>query len=162
MKTIYFLLPLLVFRITGFGQSIEPTVIGAAGSYLSGANAQLSFTVGEMMVETYLSADHIISQGFHQPFDYFVGIEEDDYHLGISIYPNPTRDILIVEAGDHTENLDLQLYDMQGKMLATDKMLPGTSRFELSMQAYSDGVYLLHVISGNRSQKAIYKIQKVN
>ena len=46
-------------------QSIERQVIGSSGEYLSQANEQLQFTVGELITSDYFQTNHL-TQGFQQ------------------------------------------------------------------------------------------------
>ena len=48
-------------------QSFSQEVIGSAGMYSTSANGSMTWTIGEVMIETYSSADNFFTQGFHQP-----------------------------------------------------------------------------------------------
>ena len=60
-----------------FAQSIDNQVISSGGDFVSRANGSLSSTIGETCVETLLSVNVILTQGFHQPsiynYRYFIG-----------------------------------------------------------------------------------------
>ncbi|MCD4697881.1 MAG: hypothetical protein K8S16_16775 [Bacteroidales bacterium] len=59
---VLFLIPLFVVS-----QSVSPEVVSSAGDYFEGANASLSWTLGEIATETYTSGNIILTQGFQQP-----------------------------------------------------------------------------------------------
>jgi len=63
-----FLLPFLK-TMTGqlCAQSFSLEVIGSAGTFATSANGSMAWTIGEVMTETYTSADNFFTQGFHQP-----------------------------------------------------------------------------------------------
>ena len=48
-------------------QSFSQEVIGSAGMFTTSANGSMTWTIGEVMIETYSSADNFFTQGFHQP-----------------------------------------------------------------------------------------------
>lgn len=71
-------------------QSIDNSVIATSGDYFEGGGNSLSWTLGELAVETYTSPDVILTQGFQQPFEITImGIDlnaivylEGPYSLG--------------------------------------------------------------------------------
>jgi gliding motility-associated-like protein len=52
-----------------FAQNIElyNHVIGSSGAHYSGNNLELSSTIGETIITTVSTTNHILTQGFHQP-----------------------------------------------------------------------------------------------
>jgi len=65
-KVIISLVTILIpFLITA--QSVSPEVISSSGDYFEGANASLSWTLGEIATETLSAGDIILTQGFQQP-----------------------------------------------------------------------------------------------
>jgi hypothetical protein len=65
---------LIVFAIL-FCQAIDGKsqhVIASAGGYFEGQNIQMSWTVGEPITETFTGADLILTQGFQQPFNFYL------------------------------------------------------------------------------------------
>jgi hypothetical protein len=68
----------------------------------------------------------------------------------ISIYPNPTNDILYIDDKNHSVTL-VKLYDHQGKLLLA------TSEKTISTQKLSPGIYTLIIIN----EKNEHQIEKV-
>jgi len=78
MKTIIALFSMVLITATaGFSQSIERDVVASSGDYFEGANASLSWTLGEIAVETYTAGNNILTQGFQQPSSLISGITLD-------------------------------------------------------------------------------------
>ena len=48
-------------------QSLARDVIGSAGMYITSADGSMAWTIGEVMTDTYSSANNFFTQGFHQP-----------------------------------------------------------------------------------------------
>lgn len=55
------------FIALAISQSTTPQVISTAGSSITGPNNTLSYTIGEIVVETLFDNNNILSQGFQQP-----------------------------------------------------------------------------------------------
>ncbi|MBK7761888.1 MAG: hypothetical protein IPI46_00760 [Bacteroidetes bacterium] len=54
--------------ITLKAQTLSPQVIASAGGFQSNAAGSLSFTIGETNTQTLTSANHMLTQGFQQPY----------------------------------------------------------------------------------------------
>lgn len=78
MKRILILLIAVVFTITLTAQSVSPEVVASAGDYYEGTNASLSWTLGEIVTETYTAGGVTLTQGFQQPISITIaGIDLD-------------------------------------------------------------------------------------
>jgi hypothetical protein len=72
----------LLYFITGFtflalslsasGQMASPEVIASGGDYFQNDNISLSFTVGETITETFSNGDVTLTQGFQQPYNFYL------------------------------------------------------------------------------------------
>jgi hypothetical protein len=72
----------------------------------------------------------------------------DNFSCQISIYPNPTKEIINISAGNFNGNIQTQVYDLIGKKLQT------TNKNSVSLRDYSKGIYILKVAYG-------YKVEEV-
>jgi Concanavalin A-like lectin/glucanases superfamily/Secretion system C-terminal sorting domain len=94
-------------------------------------------------------------------YDYAIGENQIDslYHLGnwamsvpenitftFNVSPNPTSDNVIIET---VENTDLQIYDINGKLLYETKLLDRLTK--INMEEFSKGVYFFKAITDNNS-----------
>jgi hypothetical protein len=79
----------------------------------------------------------------------------------IKIYPNPTTDIVIVELADFdpATSINITVYTICGEKLL-QKTIRGDSRFRFSLTGKSEGLYMVQVQSGERSE--IAKVIKTN
>ena len=69
-------------------------------------------------------------------------------------YPNPVNDFLFIDLD--IPGGQLELIDMQGKLLCRKELLHGTNSVPVS--AYPDGIYLVKILSNQGN--AWYKVQK--
>ncbi len=76
----------------------------------------------------------------------------------ITVYPNPAKELLNIQFTDiNTENeIILQLYDINGKLLQTEKTKNYNTTINLSNE--TAGVYILKILSGN--SKAEFTVVK--
>ena len=89
------------------------------GANHSGNGGTLSYSVGQLVYKTQSGSNGNINQGVQQPYEIFtVAIAEENSDISVSIFPNPTLDMLIININDvDSKNLNYQLYDIQGKLL---------------------------------------------
>ena len=62
-----------------------------------------------------------------------------NWNNSISIYPNPTSDVVTISTGDYTGVLKVNIYDLFGRKVFT------SSDKEISLKSFADGVYVLEV-----------------
>ena len=115
MKLLYTLL-LIVFPVVCFAQEITQAVIGTAGGNHQNDTYANSWTIGEVITETYTIENNILSQGFHQGNLVVDWIGKDvPQEFQIKAYPNPAKDIMIIELQD--PGLDYQLVNVKGRVI---------------------------------------------
>ncbi len=79
-----------------------------------------------------------------------IGGVNDNFGKGnITVYPNPVKSILRVQFTDINikNEIILQLYDISGKLLKTEKTKDYVTNMDLSDN--TAGVYILKIVSGN-------------
>ena len=66
-----FITSIFVSAFVGIGnlssQTISMDVIGNNGMYVSNSSGSMSWTLGEVTIDTYKSSSNFLTQGFHQP-----------------------------------------------------------------------------------------------
>jgi N-acetylneuraminic acid mutarotase len=82
-----------------------------------------------------------------------IGINElHDYLNNISIYPNPTSDVISIQIGeDAKENLKVELHDISGKIIRTNSISTGQSNTFLNLRNISAGIYFIKISNGNNN-----------
>jgi hypothetical protein len=136
-------------------------VISSAGASAVGVGVQLSWTVGEPVIETFTGSSVILTQGFHQtkltvtPIE-FIPVPD----LELTIYPNPVSSVLRLQAvGKKTvPQMTYSLYNMEGKVIM--KKLFENSPEEINMELYSSGTYVLKIFNGENQPLRTFKVIK--
>ena len=142
-----------------FGQYTSPEVLSGAGDHFSGADVQLSWTLGEIATETLGSNSQQITQGFHQSYLTIVKVVEyyDDFNL--NVYPNPARHMLYIDLDKPAEDLSLTLYDGIGKPVF-EESIDGVFNTEIDVSSFRPGVYYLQIMNSSNRVNRTYKIIK--
>ncbi|MBI3235812.1 MAG: T9SS type A sorting domain-containing protein, partial [Bacteroidetes bacterium] len=69
--------------------------------------------------------------------------------MWLNSYPNPASDRIFVnlkEFGNHND-LELELYDMQGRKISTYTITKGTETYTILLDSYAKGSYAMHIKS---------------
>src|SRR6056297_2383004 len=147
--------------VCGFAtaQNVQNDVVASGGGHATAGNLDMEYTIGEPVVETVGDATLIVTQGFHQPGLMETSIENNSLNVEVGVFPNPTQSTLIVDLPDKQDHeFSWTLYDMQGKQLASELITTGKN--VISMQAYSNGNYVLMVKNRTNGKHETYKITK--
>ena len=154
MRTI--LIILLVAVCPGL---LAQEVIATAGSTLSNSNGSISFTIGESVANALTKGDKTITQGFQQSnISVSMVTELKDLEFSITVYPNPTSDVLTLKLSkEDVTGIQYLLFDNNGKLLSKKDLV--SNETSVLVNHLSNGLYVLKVQSGLRELKT-FKIIK--
>lgn len=154
-KTLLLLAGFLVSSIT-YAQEINPQTVGAAGAKMEQANSSITFTVGELIVQSFVDDDGNVLGSGHTSAAVtsteVVAITEvaDDY-MQVSIFPNPTADLVQVKI--ENPNIDvfsIRIVDMQGKIIQEEKYQSINATIGINASAWHSGYYQLTLLSEDK------------
>ena len=135
--------------------------INATGGNASGSGGTVAYSVGQVVYTTNTGTSGSVAQGVQQPYEIstVTGLEEaKGISLSVSAYPNPTTDYLTLSIGEfEISNLSYQLYDMNGKILQSEKI--ADNQTNIVMSNLVSATYFVKVIQGNKEVKT-FKIIK--
>lgn len=143
-----------------YGQSLTPTVVASAGDYFSNSSNSLSWTLGEIVTDSYFGTNNQLTQGFQQPMESYAGIETEEVQGAFTVYPNPSRNTLYISAQNTTEQYSLTLTDLTGQIILTESYNANMIH-TLSLDQLASGIYLLQIVDTNGTPVEIFKIQKL-
>lgn len=161
MKTI---LTLLLSGVAFFAtaQSITPQVVASAGEHFSSGTSQLSWTLGETMIETVDDGSNIITQGFHQTLLTITPVSEREISQNINVFPNPTPGELTIKFQENNSQQFIQLYDMNGNLLMEESIADQEQQTTLRLNQFANAVYLLNINGKDGKHTSSYRIQKTS
>jgi len=145
-----------MFPIIGLSQEAIP----AAGGDASGLGGTLSFTVGQLVYTSNSGSNGSVAEGVQQPYEIYttVGIEITNISLDFIAYPNPTSSNIVLSIIDfNNEKLNYQLYDMNGKLLKSNKVNAINTTIDMSELPVSN--YVLNINNDSSTIKS-FKIIK--
>lgn len=143
-------------------QSMGPEVIGSSGTFAMSASGSMSWTIGEVMTETYSSPGNFFTQGFHQPDSSFGIGMSTPVAENFSMYPNPVIDNLVIDFSTGSGDHQIEIFDMRGKLLRTEFVPANQSQYNFSFGEFENGVYLLTIINSKTQTQSSYRIIKTN
>src|SRR5665213_596728 len=95
-----FIILFILLACNGYlsAQTISPQVLNATGNTSTTKTMELSWSVGEIAINTLSANNTILTQGFLQPdvSTHTSGIEEINLSDLITIFPNPVHDRLYI------------------------------------------------------------------
>lgn len=147
--------------LSGFsaqGQSLSNEVIGSAGSFQTASDANLSWTLGEVMTDTYATGSNQLTQGFHQPTSSHSGLPHFE-DVSAHVYPNPSSGIYYLELTNSPGDVEIQIVDIQGKLVQTTTLNAlGSNTIDLS--TVESGLYILRLYYQGQEVLPPIKVQK--
>ncbi|MBJ05135.1 MAG: hypothetical protein CMP65_04470 [Flavobacteriales bacterium] len=140
--------------------TLHPFIIGSSGNTLNTNNYNLTFTIGELSIETIYQDEYIFTQGFNQD-NYFLTLTEaiESNNTRVSIYPNPTQDILNIRFIDLEGVSSILIRNLNGKLIYSKSNFSTSNELSLDISNFSHGIYFLEITT-NSKDVIVYKIQK--
>ena len=148
---------LLVMLLVSFGLRAQVSV-NAAGGNATGDGGSVSFSVGQMAFSANVGTNGSVTEGVQQPYEISVlSVAEQAENISLSVYPNPSTDYLYLTTSDEISNLSYQLFDMNGRLLQSEKIVGNQTN--INMQGLVSATYFVKVNQGNKTVKS-FKIIK--
>lgn len=149
-----------------FGLSILATAsivaqeaVLSSGNDITGAGGSASYSIGQVVYTTNSGTNGSVAQGVQQPYEISITtITDADISVSLSVYPNPTSDLLILKANMKDDlGLSYQLHSIhttliEGKAIGKETEL-------IDMGSLPSAVYILTVYNDNLPIKT-FKIIK--
>jgi len=146
-----------------FGQSVSSSVIATAGNSVETENLNVSWTVGEIAVETLEDgANVILTQGFQQGYFEITSIGDplsDDF--SISVYPNPATEFIWVDLKSSEEiEAIVEIYNMEGKLVYNNEWEFASGPNKIMLNDLNSSQYILRVTNSSGKILQTFKLIK--
>lgn len=135
-------------------------VMVSGGTHAIGSDVQLSWTVGETIIETFTGSTTILTQGFNQGSLKITAIEPFDL-LGITVavFPNPVNEKLSIKINNFTENkYNYAMIDINSRLILNGIVLSNPQIIDLNV--VSPGLYFLKIGISGANYYQTFKIIK--
>jgi hypothetical protein len=131
-------------------------LVSASGASFQNNSAYMSFSIGEPIISTLSSSSAILTQGFHQT-RLRTGVPViSQTEIQMSVFPNPVKDLLILQLGD-PQGFDYLLYDIRGGLIKQGQVLD--ERTEINFRVLAPAVYILKVMN-HKEEGKVFQIVK--
>jgi len=145
-----------------FGQqNTSPYLVSSAGASLEGwglTSLKMDFSIGEIIINTGIADDFMITQGFHQE-DIYLSTLKESINIDLTIFPNPTTSSINIDFHDIVNSpIKLDIYDASGKQWGITEFIHEKT-YNISLEGLAEGIYFLFL--ENKNFKNIYKIHKI-
>jgi hypothetical protein len=162
MKQCFLMLYFFCVVFISFAQTMNQNLVSPSGNFYQNLTNNMSFSIGETIIDTYKNNNNTITSGFHQSYFIISTIENNFSDKPfLFIYPNPVKDHLNIKfiqtQTDYDYNIDV--YNMQGKKLQT--IINYADFIQINLHQYAVSNYII-IIKNNLTQESIsYKVQKI-
>ena len=143
--------------------SAQSALVGTGGE-ANGSGGSVSYSVGQIAVQSNSEGNTSISEGVQQPYEIqTIGI--DNYPgitLNAVVYPNPTQGTVILSIDSFDSFSDIvfaRIYDGNGKQIREIRI--ADHQTEIGMESLSTGTYYLNLFSGKQMLKS-FKVVKTS
>ena len=134
-------------------------VVSSNGDSQSAAGVEISWTVGEAVIETFIGGSNTLTQGFHQTKLTITAVSELLLSgIEIKVFPNPTQDFITIQFSEYIEDSRYSLYDFTGKLIETK--LVNSANTEINLDKYASGQYILKLTNKSRQPIQTFQIVK--
>lgn len=162
MKNITVLLASIFIVSSGYCQSISSSVVASAGGYKEAGGISLSWTLGELATETFVTTDLILSQGFQQGYYEVTAIDDPlSKTIGLKVFPNPAIDFINIQIEDQdVKKVKIELYNMEGKLVHNEEWVNNGTVYQLHISNFNSSQYILRIIDEKKGAVQSYIIVK--
>lgn len=167
MKRYIFILVTSLFVLNASLQAQQ--VIASAGGFYTKSNVEvppngftLSWTLGETIIPSYTNvpAGLTLTHGFQSVLRTVIVEENIDTPVKVTVFPNPASDYLNISFAEPLDaEVNLVLFDSEGKLFKNQVIEAATSEIQLNFQDLPSGIYFLKLTKGKLSN--VYKVVKL-
>lgn len=125
-------------------QTLTNQVVANSGNTFSSSVLNAEQTTGESLTTTIQAVNLIVTQGFHQPNLFTVGVEEKET-TSLTLWPNPASESVTI-SGSKQPIERIEIFDAAGKLVVTH-----TQKNTFSVAPLAAGSYVVRVYSNARS-----------
>ncbi|MGE0089209.1 MAG: T9SS type A sorting domain-containing protein [Bacteroidales bacterium] len=162
MRHLQLLLAFNFLLIVGYGQSISSSVIASGGGSSEAGGLNLSYTIGELAIETFTTTNMVLTQGFQQGYYDITSVNDPLVQsIDLEIYPNPAIDFISIEIKNtEVKFIQLELYSIDGVLVTNEKWENTGTPYKFELNRFSANQYILKVIDLENKNTSTFKIIK--
>jgi hypothetical protein len=158
LKTSSFLLLNFLFSVVVLGQE----VIGSSGGTDSTANSQVTWSVGEAIIETGTVGSTDFTQGYVQPIFLIVSLKEvNSSNVSLSLFPNPAnQEFNLVIEGPLESIFYLRITNTSGQLVREESFYE--AKHTVNINELLPATYFVEIINEEGSYYSKLKLVKTH
>ncbi|MGK7396094.1 MAG: T9SS type A sorting domain-containing protein [Candidatus Cyclobacteriaceae bacterium M3_2C_046] len=129
---------ILIFLLLSYRPLKAQELIAPAGAFAEKNTGSISWTIGEILTETFGNENRVLNHGFQQG-DLSVTTLLNALNFQLKTYPNPVSNVLIIATDKPF--FHFRLWDMEGQ-LVREGMLEGKDK-QIKLSDLPAGQYIL-------------------
>ncbi len=147
---------LFIFSVVGFQLMAQSSTVCSGGEG-SGPGGSVSFSIGQLVVESTIDSEGSISPGVQQTYESAsVYVNESLFDNTLVLYPNPTTQFIQMDFGK-IFNGQVMVFDAAGNVILNQNV--NTMECRIAAAGWSSGLYMVHVVKDNESV-AVHSVLK--
>ncbi len=159
---IFFYILLFNNQETNAQELVSPTVLCSSGDDLKNSNIQITWTLGEIAIETFFSNNTSFTQGFLQEsysFEKENSIDETDFFNKIQIFPNPfiQNFNISIEKKNLNDEISIEILSLDGKKLLIQRL--NSENSIVYVPQFPSQILILKIICNDKTVST-YKLKK--
>ena len=147
---------LSTFFLLNASYLLSQEAVVSQGDNYSNPNANINFSIGEVVISTVSDGNYYLTQGFHQTNWNFVGLEDLVPTYEVKVYPNPTSEFLYINTKDFN-GVSYFFYDSKGKLILQNSL--SSTEDAVNVSQLSTGTYYLVLADKNQKLKSFQLIK---
>ena len=137
-------------------------VLPSSGGDATGSGGEISYSVGQVFVQTSYNSNESILEGVQQPYEIseISNLEKaESINLELSAYPNPASNYLLLQVNNiEFAGLSYRLYNINGELISDGNVLSNTTSIQL--ETLQPATYFLKITRGTKEIKTFKIIKK--
>ncbi len=149
---------MIIVLLMGSGVSAQE-VISSAGASQTASEIEVSWTLGELVIETISSGSNTLTQGFQQSKLTVTAVPGVQYaEIALKVFPNPTHDFITIQFEELVDGSAYSLFDVTGKVI--ERKLITATRTVIHLKNCASGLYILKLTKDDITPLQNFQILK--
>lgn len=153
------LFKVLVLGLCTFSPLFSQVAVNSSGGGSKTIDGSIEYSIGNVFYTSVTTNTGSITEGVQHTYDITtVGIQEQDLNISLSVFPNPTTDLLNLATCFNTKGFSFQIIDLLGNQFEYQPI--ESNQTIIRMLSYNTGTYILNILSDDNKVLQSFKIIK--